>query len=89
MRENFKTDYGQFRDWIMSTNDRSLTEDNERLVSVELELLLKENTNDKVQEWSQPTIDLMIFEYFLTYCDIGLGQGRFQIVGTDDVHQKV
>lgn len=81
LRENFETDYGQFRDWIISTNDQSITEDNERLVSSEFEILLKVNANEKVQEWNQPTVDLMIFEYFLTYCDIGPGQGRFQIVG--------
>lgn len=81
LRKNFETDYTQFRDWIISTNDQYLTEFNERLVGVELEQLLRENIKDRVEEWSQHTVDLMIFEYFLTYCDIGPGQGKFQIVG--------
>jgi hypothetical protein len=80
--ENLKTDYGRFRDWVLTSNDQSLTEYNERLIKPELEILLKENLTDKFEEWSQENVDNLVFEYLLTYDDcIEPGQRKFKIVG--------
>jgi hypothetical protein len=81
LRENFETDYNQFRDWILETNNQSITEYNERFINVELEKQLRGNSVDKFEDWSQVTIDSLIFEYLLTYCDYGPGQDRFNIIG--------
>ena len=81
LRENLKRDYKQFRDWVLKSNDQSLTEDNERLINADLEMLLNENPTDKFEEWSQESLDNLVFEYLLTYCDYGPGQEEFKIVG--------
>jgi hypothetical protein len=81
LRENLKSDYAQFRDWALTSNSQSLTEDDERLINVDLETLLKDNATDKLKEWSQESIDNLVFEYLLTYCDYGPGQEKFKIVG--------
>jgi hypothetical protein len=81
LRENLKSDYTQFRDWALTSNNQSLTEYNERLINIDLETLLKDNATDKLEEWSQESIDNLVFEYFLTYCDYGPGQEKFEIVG--------
>jgi hypothetical protein len=81
LRENFEADYPEFRTWTISANAQSVREYDERVVSVELEFLLKENNTAELKEWNQRIVDLMIYHYLLTYCDIGPGQGRFEIVG--------
>lgn len=81
LRENLKTDYGQYRDWILTSTDQSLREYNERLINADLEKLLKEYPTDKLEDWSQEHIDNLVFEYLLTYCDYGPGQEKFKIVG--------
>jgi hypothetical protein len=54
---------------------------NERLINIDLETLLKDNATDRLEEWNQESIDNLVFEYFLTYCDYGPVQEKFEIVG--------
>ncbi|MGC3944407.1 MAG: hypothetical protein QM762_07805 [Chryseolinea sp.] len=81
LRDNLQTDYQDFREWILANNDASLKEFNERLISYELELFLREHETENLQEWNQRIIDEMVHEYFLTYCDVGPGDEKFTIVG--------
>ena len=81
LKESVASDYTQFRDWALARNKQTLIAYNERFISVDFELVLQENRVCKIEEWNQQSVDNLVLEYLLTYCDYGPGQGKFELVG--------
>lgn len=80
--DNFNRTFSDFKEWILTENENSINIHNERIISVNLESLLKQHGDDvNFKSISQNLLDELIFEYLLAYCDYGKGKINVKLIG--------
>ena len=78
--EQFLDDFSSFRKWILDKHAESILEFQERLISPAIEKCLK-NENFDLSLVEKEVYDELTFEYLLTYCDLGEGKDKIELVG--------